>query len=234
MLAVNELSCGYGDITAVNKISLSVAPGEIFGLVGANGAGKTSTIMAIAGLISIQAGTVTLNDFDLTTVPAHLRIDKGLALVPEGRRIFADLSVDENLTIGGTRLDTNTLAQNRSEVYNLFPQLKQRSAQRAGSLSGGEQQMLAIGRAVMAQPQLLLVDELSLGLMPTAIDECYEILQRLQQNGIAILLVEQNTERVLKAADHIAVMESGRIVWLGTGNEAQSESAIFDAYLGNL
>jgi len=234
MLEVNMLSCGYGDITAVDEISFSVAAGEIFGLVGANGAGKTSTIMAIAGLIPVTTGSVILNGTDITSLPAHQRIDKGLALVPEGRRVFADLSVDENLTIGGTRLDTTTLEQNRSRVYQIFPWLKQRSGQRAGSLSGGEQQMLAMGRAVMAQPQILLVDELSLGLMPVAIDECYKILKYLQQKGIAILLVEQNTERVLKAASHVAVMESGRIVWLGTGIEAQNDSMIFDAYLGNL
>jgi branched-chain amino acid transport system ATP-binding protein len=232
MLEVTGLTCGYGDITAVDGLSFTVGPGEIFGLIGANGAGKTTTIMALAGLIPVRAGTVLLDGRDITAVPAHARADLGLALVPEGRRVFAELTVDENLTVGGTRLERRALEQGRARVFETFPRLAERRRQLAGSLSGGEQQMLAIGRAVMAAPSLLLVDELSLGLMPIAVDECYRVLRGLQDNGLAILLVEQSTERVLQAARRIAVLESGRLAWTGTGSEAAQDSAIVAAYLG--
>ena len=232
MLEVTGLTCGYGDITAVDGLTFSVKAGEIFGLIGANGAGKTSAIMALAGLIPLRAGTVLLDGRDISSLPAHDRVHHGIALVPEGRRVFADLTVDENLTVGGTRLDTRTLEQNRARVFDTFPRLAERRRQLAGSLSGGEQQMLAIGRAVMADPTVLLVDELSLGLMPIAVDECYGVLRRLQADGLAILLVEQSTERVLHAADRLAVLESGRLAWTGTGAEAADNSAIVEAYLG--
>ncbi len=232
MLEVTGLTCGYGDITAIEDLSFTVEPGEIFGLIGANGAGKTTTILALSGLVPVRAGTVRLDGHDITRSPAHTRTGFGLALVPEGRRIFAELTVDENLTIGGTRLDTPTLEQNRAKVFDTFSRLAERRRQLAGSLSGGEQQMLAIGRAVMANPSVLLVDELSLGLMPIMVDECYRVLRALQADGLAIVLVEQSTERVLHAANHIAVLESGRLAWAGTGAEAADNSAIVDAYLG--
>lgn len=232
MLEVENLTSGYGDIIAVQDLSFVIGRGEIHGLIGANGAGKTSTIMALAGLIPIQAGSVRLNGKDVTSMPAHNRVNHGLALVPEGRRVFADLTVDENLTVGATRLGTAALAKNREGVLDTFPRLAERCRQLAGSLSGGEQQMLALGRAMMAEPKVLLVDELSLGLMPIAVDECYRVLRRLQADGIAILLVEQSTERVLHAADHIAVLESGRLTWKGTGEEAIGNSAIVQSYLG--
>ena len=230
MLEVTGLTCAYGDIRAVEDLSFEIEPGEIFGLIGANGAGKTTTLLALAGLVVPRAGTVSLEGRDITHVPAQAR--QGVALVPEGRRIFADLSVEENLTVGGTRSGAQALAKNRDEVFEIFPRLKDRRRQLAGSLSGGEQQMLAIGRAVMAEPKLLLVDELSLGLMPLVIDECYRVLQRLRDRGLAILLVEQSTERVLQSADRIAVLESGRLAWSGSGAEAASNSAIVEAYLG--
>jgi branched-chain amino acid transport system ATP-binding protein len=232
MLEITNLTCGYGDITAVYNLSITVGPGEIFGLIGANGAGKTTTIMALAGLIPVRAGSVRLDGQDITAAPAHTRTGLGLALVPEGRRVFTDLTVDENLTVGGARLDTRTLEQNRAWVFDTFPRLAERRRQLAGSLSGGEQQMLAIGRAVMASPSVLLVDELSLGLMPIAVDECYRVLRALQADGLAILLVEQSTERVLGAATRLAVLESGRLAWTGTGAQAADNSAIVDAYLG--
>jgi len=232
MLSVSDLTCGYGDITAVDGLSFTVEAGTIFGLIGANGAGKTTTIMALAGLVPVRSGTVRLDRDDLTGMPAHARIRHGLALVPEGRRVFADLSVDENLTVGGTLLARSALERNRERVYGIFPRLAERRHQLAGSLSGGEQQMLAIGRAIMAEPRVLLVDELSLGLMPKAVDECYRVLARLQAEGLAILLVEQNTDRVLHAADRVAVLESGRLAWSGTGHEAVGDSAIVNAYLG--
>jgi branched-chain amino acid transport system ATP-binding protein len=232
MLEVTGLTCGYGDITAVDNLSFTVEAGEIFGLIGANGAGKTTAILALAGLIPVRAGTVRLDGHDLPNTPAHKRTDHGIALVPEGRRVFADLTVDENLTVGGTRLDTRTLERNRAKVFDTFPRLAERRRQLAGSLSGGEQQMLAIGRAVMANPSVLLVDELSLGLMPIAVDECYRVLRALQTDGLAILLVEQSTERVLSAATRLAVLESGRLAWTGSGAQAADNSAIVAAYLG--
>jgi branched-chain amino acid transport system ATP-binding protein len=232
MLEVATITCGYGDIIAVNDLSFKVEAGEILGLIGANGAGKTTTILALAGLIPLRAGTITLGGRDISAVPVHSRVDHGIALVPEGRRVFADLTVDENLTVGGTRLGGKALERNRTGVFETFPRLAERRRQLAGSLSGGEQQMLAIGRAVMAGPSVLLVDELSLGLMPIAVDECYRVLRGLQADGLAILLVEQSTERVLHAANRIAVLESGRLAWTGTGVEASQNTAIVDAYLG--
>ena len=232
MLEVAELTCGYGDIVAVDRLSLAVGAGEIFGLVGANGAGKSATIMALAGLLPVRSGTVRLAGRDVTAMAAHARIDQGIALVPEGRRVFADLNVDENLTVGGTRLHRLALERNRGKVFETFPRLAERRRQLAGSLSGGEQQMLAIGRAMMAEPSLLLIDELSLGLMPIAVDECYRALSDLQEDGLAILLVEQSTERVLHTADRIAILESGRLAWTGRGSEAIGDSAVADVILG--
>ena len=232
MLEVVGITCGYGDIIAVNELSFTVQRGEIFGLIGANGAGKTTTILALAGLIPVRAGMIRLDGKDITAVPTHARVDHGIALVPEGRRVFAELTVDENLTVGGARLDRAALERGRAQIFETFPRLAERRSQRAGSLSGGEQQMLAIGRAVMARPTVLLVDELSLGLMPIAVDECYRVLRGLQADGLAILLVEQSTERVLHAANRIAVLESGRLAWTGTGAEASQNTAIVDAYLG--
>ena len=232
MLEVTELTCGYGDIVAVDGLSLTIGAGEIFGLVGANGAGKSATILALAGLLPVRAGAVRFSGRDITAMPAHARVSHGIALVPEGRRVFADLSVDENLTVGGTRLDGRALERARAQVFDSFPRLAERRRQLAGSLSGGEQQMLAIGRAMMARPALLLIDELSLGLMPIVIDECYRVLSGLREEGVAILLVEQSTDRVLRTADRIAVLDSGRMRWEGTGSEAMSHSAIMEAYLG--
>ena len=232
MLEVESLTCGYGDIVAVDSLSFSIGSGEIFGLVGANGAGKSATIMALAGLLPVRAGTIRLAGRDITATPAHARIDEGIALVPEGRRVFADLTVDENLTAGGTRLERSALERNRGKVLDTFPRLAGRRGQLAGSLSGGEQQMLAIGRAMMAEPTLLLIDELSFGLMPIAVDECYRALSNLQRDGLAILLVEQSTERVLHTADRVAILESGRLAWTGRGSEAIGDSAVADVILG--
>ena len=232
MLEVEGLTCAYGDIVAVEDLSFTVPEGALFALIGANGAGKTTTIMALAGLVPPRAGTVRLGGRDITRVPAHRRTGHGIALVPEGRRVFAELSVDENLTVGGARLEARALGEARSRVHDLFPILAERRDQPAGSLSGGEQQMLAIGRAMMARPALLLVDELSLGLMPKAIDECYRALAELRRDGLAILLVEQSTDRALQAADRVAVLESGRLAWTGTGQEAIGDSALVEAYLG--
>ena len=232
-LEVEGLSCGYGDVTAVHDLSIAIGSGEMLGLLGANGAGKSATIMALAGLIPVRRGTVRIDGQDITTMPAHARIAEGMALVPEGRRVFADLTVDENLTVGGTRLDNRALDQARKKVFDIFPRLAERRHQLAGSLSGGEQQMLAIGRATMASPTILLIDELSLGLMPIAIDECYRVLSELREEGLAILAVEQNTERILGAADQVAVLESGRITWEGSSGQAIDHARILEMVLGS-
>ena len=232
MLNVTELTCGYGDLIAVDGISFNIKSGEIFGLIGANGAGKTATIMALAGIIPVVGGRVHLNEQDITNLPIHARAKHGIALVPEGRRIFSDLSVDENLTVGGTLQDKMGLSRNRERVFDTFPRIADRQRQLAGSLSGGEQQMLAIGRAMMAEPSVLLIDELSLGLMPIVTDECYRVLEDLRKQNLAILLVEQSTERVLQTADKIAVLETGHIVWTGSGSEAAEDDAVVEAYLG--
>ena len=232
-LEVEKLSCGYGDVTAVHDLSITIGTGEMLGLLGANGAGKSATIMALAGLIPVRRGTVRIDGQEITTMPAHARTAEGIALVPEGRRVFADLTVDENLTVGGTRLGKKALSQARKKVFDTFPRLSERRRQFAGSLSGGEQQMLAIGRATMANPAILLIDELSLGLMPIAIDECYRALSELREEGLAILVVEQNTERVLRAADRVAVLESGRITWEGTSGQAIDHARILEMFLGS-
>lgn len=232
MLAIENLTCGYGDIVAANNVSLKVAEGEVFGLIGANGAGKTTVINTIAGLVKPRSGSIEVNGVDISQVPVHRRIEHGIGLVPEGRRIFPDLTVDENLTVGGARSLKHILEEGKQNSYEIFPRLKERRQQLAGSLSGGEQQMLAMSRAMISEPSVLLVDELSLGLMPIAIDECYQALHNLSSTGIAVLLVEQSTERVVEAADRIAIMESGRISWTGTGEEAKKDDTILQTYLG--
>lgn len=233
MLNVSGLTCGYGDLIAVDGISFGVRSGDIFALIGANGAGKSATMLALAGIIPVISGRVELNAQEITHLPVHERAKHGIALVPEGRRIFPDLSVDENLTIGGTHLNKSELNRNRKRVFGTFPRIADRQKQLAGSLSGGEQQMLAIGRAMMADPSVLLIDELSLGLMPIVTDECYRVLDELREENLAIVLVEQSTERVLQVADHVAVLETGRIVWTGSGSEAAKDEAVVEAYLGS-
>ncbi|MEE8546319.1 MAG: ABC transporter ATP-binding protein [Alphaproteobacteria bacterium] len=232
MLRLEALSCGYGAMRAVHGLDLEVTPGSIFALIGANGAGKSSTIMAVAGHVEVQEGRVVLDGEDITHRPPRQRAALGIALVPEGRRLFPDLSVDENLTIGGYLRPKAELEASRARVRDLFPWLAERRAQRAGSLSGGEQQMLAIGRALMAEPKLLLIDEISLGLMPKAIDICFEVIARLKRQGMTILVVEQSTRRALAVADRVCVLESGRAVYQGSGEEARNDPALIDAYLG--
>ena len=232
MLSVVELTCGYGKMTAVDKLSFDVQRGEIFGLIGANGAGKSATILALAGLIDVTDGQVTLDGQDITNLPTHARVNAGIALVPEGRRVFAELTVMENLIVGAARMDKPGLESGRDRVLEIFPRLAERLTQLAGSLSGGEQQMLAIARALMANPSVLLIDELSLGLMPIVVDECYEVLDALKKDQLAIVLVEQSTERVQQVADQVSVLETGRVVWRGTGTAAAKDSSIVEAYLG--
>ncbi len=232
MLRVSQLSCGYGNVIAVNELSFTVRPGEIFGLIGANGAGKSATILALAGLIDVISGQVELEGQDITHLPTHQRVNAGIALVPEGRRVFADLTVIENLIVGATRMDKPRLDAGCERVLATFPRLAERREQLAGLLSGGEQQMLAIARALMAEPSVLLIDELSLGLMPIVVDECYRVLEALRKEQLAIVLVEQSTERVQQVANRISVLETGRVVWQGTGEQAAKDSSIVEAYLG--
>jgi len=226
------MHCGYGDFEAVHGISFTVVSGEIFALLGPNGAGKTSTIMAVAGHVRVFNGRIVYRGTDLASIATARRVRHGIALAPEGRRLFPDLSVDENLEIGGYIHTKTDNERSRRRIFSLFPRLSERLSQQAGSLSGGEQQMLAIGRALMSQPTLLVIDELSLGLMPRIIDDIYAAIQQLRSEGITILLVEQNTNRALEIADSVCVLESGRVVWQGTSADARRDAALVETYLG--
>lgn len=232
MLQIRNLQCGYEDIVAVHDLSFEAAAGEVFALIGANGAGKTTTIMALAGHVVPMRGSILVEGQDISSEKAQGRLSHGIALVPEGRRVFPDLSVENNLTVGGHTVGREALRSNRENAYQIFPRLAERRTQLAGSLSGGEQQMLAIARAMMASPKILLVDELSLGLMPKMVDECYQVVDTLKQQGLLIVLVEQSTQRALEVADQVAVLESGRLAWYGDGESARRDSSIVSAYLG--
>jgi branched-chain amino acid transport system ATP-binding protein len=232
MLRIEHLSCGYGAVRAASDVTFAVPERSILALLGPNGAGKTSTIMAIMGHVDVHAGRVLVDGKDVTRLRAVERAQLGVALVPEGRQVFADLSVDENLTIGGYSFPAERDGAKRERVFALFPRLRERRAQLAGSMSGGEQQMLAIGRALMAEPRLLLVDELSLGLMPKMVDICMDALMRLREEGMAILLVEQNTSRALAIADTVCVLSSGNVVFSGTAREAREDRELLTRFLG--
>ena len=220
MLQLESLSCGYGEMTAVHGLDLDVPAGRITAMLGANGAGKSSTIMCIAGHVAVHGGRMVYMEKDITRSTPMARVAAGIAVVPEGRRLFANLTVKENLVVGGYSQPKENIGGGLDRVLTVFPRLGERLGQLAGSLSGGEQQMLSIGRAMMAEPQLLLIDELSLGLMPKIIDICYEAISALKDNGLTILLVEQSTQRALDVADRVCVLESGQTVWQGTASEA--------------
>ena len=232
MLSIDGLKCGYGAVVAVHGISFDMPGGSVVALLGPNGAGKTSTIMAIMGHVDVYAGRILLDGADITRRPAVARVGLGIALVPEGRQLFSDLTVDENLTVGGYARPPESDAVKRDQVFGYFPRLYQRRKQLAGSLSGGEQQMLAIGRALMASPRLLLVDELSLGLMPKMVDLCLDVLIKLKKEGLGVLLVEQNTARALDVADSVCVLSSGTQVFQGSAQQAKAAGSLFSAYLG--
>jgi branched-chain amino acid transport system ATP-binding protein len=232
MLKLDALSCGYGAVRAVHDLSAEVPMGSVLALLGPNGAGKTSTIMAIMGHIDIHAGRIFYHGADITRRRAIDRTKLGIALVPEGRQLFPDLTVEENLTVGGYAHPLARDRINRERVFHFFPRLSERKTQLAGSLSGGEQQMLAIGRALMAEPRLLLVDELSLGLMPKMVDLCLQTLLNLKREGVGILLVEQNTARALDVADQVIVLSSGAVVFRGTAAQAKAQHSLFAAFLG--
>ncbi|MEZ5657126.1 MAG: ABC transporter ATP-binding protein [Burkholderiaceae bacterium] len=232
MLEIDDLRCGHGELEVVHGLSLSVPAGQTTALVGANGAGKTTTLMAVAGHVRVHGGNIRIAGEPVTTLSPMARVAMGLAWVPEGRRLFGDLSVRENLIVGGYSRPASRQRDNLARVIELFPRIGERLSQRAGSLSGGEQQMVAIGRALMAEPRLLLVDELSLGLMPKAVGEFYAAMNTLRAQGLAILLVEQNTQYALRAADTVVVLESGQPFWQGSGEQARREPAMIESYLG--
>jgi len=232
MLSLENMTCGYGSLTVIEALSIEISKGEIFALIGPNGAGKSSIIMSIAGHVEVKEGIIRFKGEDITNVPVIKRVGLGIAVVPEGRRLFSDMTVYENLAVGCYSLPKKELSRNRDKVLELFPRLAERIDHQASNLSGGEQQMVAIGRALMANPELLIIDELSLGLMPKVIDLCYQAIATLKEQGVTILLVEQNTKRALEVSDRICVLESGRDVWQGTAQEAMNDPDLVKAYLG--
>ena len=232
MLEVSGLTAGYGDIIAVRDLSFSIEAGTTLALLGANGAGKSSTLMSLMGLVERKSGHMLMDGEDISTLSTEARMSRGLAIVPEGRRVFPDLSVHENLMIGGHIVPEQIMLAGIDSVYGYFPRLGERSKQAAGSLSGGEQQMLALGRALISRPRVLLIDELSLGLMPKIVDECYAVLETLKKNNIAVLLVEQNTERALSVADRVCVLEAGNMTWSGTAQAARQSETLATSMMG--
>lgn len=232
-LQVDSLQLFYGGIHAVKELSLVVKRGQLTTLIGANGAGKTTTLKGICGLHKPTSGRVLFDGEEITGQPPHLNLRRGLVLCPEGRRIFPDLTVDENLDLGAfTRADRATIATDIAKMHETFPILKERATQRAGTLSGGEQQMLAIARALMSRPKVLMLDEPSLGLAPLIVSRIFKILWELKQQGITILLVEQNARQALDVADHAYVLETGRVIKSGPAAELKHDAHIMHAYLG--
>ena len=232
LLHIENLQVRYGGIEAVKGVSFDVHEGEIVTLIGANGAGKSSTLRSIAGLEKPSGGKIVFRGDDLTGRDATSIVKKGITLVPEGRRIFADLTVLENLKVGAY-LRNDDISNDLLWVYDLFPRLKERSWQLGGTLSGGEQQMLAVGRALMSRPKLMMMDEPSLGLAPLIVKDIFTIIKEINRQGVTILLIEQNANMALKTADMGYVMETGRITLSGTGAELLSNEGVKAAYLGN-
>lgn len=233
MLKVNDLHVSYGMIEAIQGINFEINDGEIVALIGANGAGKTTILHTISGLLKPKSGTIMLDDTDIVHVSADKIVRLGLAQVPERRRVFAEQTVEENLILGAfTRKDKNEIAQTIKKVYESFPRLKERSKQLAGTLSGGEQQMLAMGRALMAKPKIMLLDEPSMGLSPLLVKEIFNIIESINKQGTTVLLVEQNAKMALRIADRAYVLENGKIVLEGTGEELANSEQVKKAYLG--
>jgi branched-chain amino acid transport system ATP-binding protein len=233
MLAVENLKVNYGAIQAVKGISFEVQEHELVALIGSNGAGKSTTLKTISGIVRSSAGSITYRGQDLAKVPTHKIVADGIVQAPEGRQIFGSLTVRENLTLGATaRPGRSAISAEFDQVYSLFPILSERSAQRAGTLSGGEQQMLAIGRAMMAKPKLLLLDEPSLGLAPIVVNRIFSVIRQLKESGVTILLVEQNARKALAIADRAYVLETGLISLSGPAAELARDPAVEQAYLG--
>ncbi|WP_294855869.1 ABC transporter ATP-binding protein [uncultured Oscillibacter sp.] len=233
MLKIDNLKVSYGGIQALRGISMEVPDGKIVTLIGANGAGKSTTLRTITGLVKADSGSIRWNDTELTGRSIDQIISSGIALSPEGRRVFADLTVLENLKIGAyLRKDKAEIEKDLSWVYELFPRLQERSWQLAGTLSGGEQQMLAVGRALMSRPKLMMMDEPSLGLAPLVVQDIFKIIQQINRQGVTILLIEQNANMALKIADLAYVLETGNITLSGTGAELLVNEKVKEAYLG--
>ncbi len=233
LLRVHDLAVAYGHIEAVKGLDFHLNAGEITALVGANGAGKSTTLLALSGLIKASRGKIEFQGEDISRLPAHQIVERGLVQVAEGRAILTTLTVEENLQLGAyTRQDKEGIPASMEEVYQLFPRLKERSQQFAGNLSGGEQQMLAIGRALMAKPKLLLLDEPSMGLAPIVVQEIFRILVEINRRGLTILLVEQNVRQALKIAKHGYVIETGKIVLADSGANLLANPKVEEAYLG--
>jgi branched-chain amino acid transport system ATP-binding protein len=232
MLELEQISTHYGSICAVNEVSLHVNKGEIVSLIGSNGAGKTSLLMTVCGNPRATGGTIHFEGEDITNLPTHHIMQRGIAISPEGRRIFPDLTVIENLQMGGFFLSKDEIAAGMEHVFHLFPRLRERATQRAGTMSGGEQQMLAIGRALMSKPRLLLMDEPTLGLAPLIIAQIFDIIQTIRSEGVTVFLVEQNANRALQIADRGYVLENGKLVLEDTGANLLKNDAVRKAYLG--
>ena len=231
ILKIKDLKVNYGGIEAVKGVSFDVPEGEIVTLIGANGAGKSSTLRAIAGLVKPAAGSIEFNGEDITAKEPNAIVSKGITLVPEGRKIFPDLTVLENLKIGAY-LRNDDLTEDINWVYDLFPRLKERSWQEGGTLSGGEQQMLAVGRALMSRPKIIMMDEPSLGLAPIIVRGIFDIIKEINARGVTVLLIEQNANMALKTAHAGYVLETGRITMSGTGAELLADEKVKAAYLG--
>ena len=232
ILKVNDINVYYGAIHAIKGISFHVNEGEIVTLIGANGAGKTTTLQTVSGLLRSKTGSVEFCGENISHIPSHKLVEKGLAQVPEGRRIFQQMSVEENLEMGAYTQKKSGIDADIEMVYEKFPRLKERHRQIAGTLSGGEQQMLAIGRALMSHPKLLMLDEPSMGLAPIIVEQIFEIIQELHKAGTTILLVEQNAQMALSVADRAYVLETGKISLSGTGAELAASDQVRKAYLG--
>lgn len=231
MLDVVDLHASHGRIPALHGISLTLARGETACLIGANGAGKTTTLRTIAGVHPADSGDIFLDGNNINRLPAHRRVREGISLVPEGRGVFAQLTVDENLRLGAYTRDSG-IDEDRERVLELLPRIRERLGQQAGTLSGGEQQMLAIGRALLARPRLLLLDEPSMGLAPIVVEKVFEVIADIARSGVTILLVEQNAHLALEIADHAWVMESGRIALAGNAAALREDPRVREAYLG--
>ncbi len=233
MLEIHDIEVYYGMIQAIKGISFEVNEGEVISLIGANGAGKTTTLHTITGLLQAKSGKIIFEGKDITKTPAHKIVSMGMAHVPEGRRVFAELSVLENLKMGAyTRKDKDEIAKSIEMVYKRFPRLKERKGQLAGTLSGGEQQMLAMGRALMSKPRIILMDEPSMGLSPIFVNEIFDIIREVSAAGTTVLLVEQNAKKALSISDRAYVLETGKIVKTGKASDLLNDDAIKKAYLG--
>ena len=233
LLEIKGMSVHYGRIQAIEDLSITVEEGEVVTLIGANGAGKTSTMRAVAGLLSLSGGSILLEGEDITKLKGHKRVQRGISLAPEGRGIFPAMTVMENLDMGAYgRKDKAGIKEDLDRVFDLFPRIKERLHQKGGTMSGGEQQMLAIGRALMSRPRILLLDEPSMGLAPQFIRQVFTIISQVNEQGTTVLLVEQNANQALALADRAYVLETGKITNSGSGQEMLANPAIKEAYLG--